>query len=81
MTRGTAVGVQGERQKGKDAALRVLMVWESDLFSQFQVLLPVRQEVCDPPEGGAGHTELGELVLQQIMVLKAEVKSTNGILA
>ena len=29
------------------------------------MLLPVRQEVCDPPAGGVRHTHLGELVLKQ----------------
>ena len=28
-------------------------------------LLPVRQEVCDPPAGGIRHVQLGELVLKQ----------------
>lgn len=32
------------------------------MFPQLHVLPPVRQEVCDPPAGGVGHTELGELV-------------------
>ena len=36
-----------------------------DVFPQPHVLLPVRQEVCDPPAGGVGHVQLGELVLQQ----------------
>ncbi len=43
----------------------MLMVQESDIFSQLHMLSPVRQEVCDPPAGGVRHTQLGELVLQQ----------------
>lgn len=29
------------------------------------MLLPVRQEICDPPAGGVVHVQLGELLLQQ----------------
>ena len=29
------------------------------------MLLPVRQEVCNPPAGGVRHTQLGELLLKQ----------------
>jgi len=32
------------------------------VFPQPHVLLPVGQEVCDPPAGGVGHVQLGELV-------------------
>ena len=35
------------------------------MFSQLHALLPVRQEVCDPPAGGVRHVQLGELVLKQ----------------
>ncbi|KAF7651031.1 hypothetical protein LDENG_00117000, partial [Lucifuga dentata] len=68
MTGGAAVGVQGEEQRGKDAAL-----WGSgadgpgvrDMLTQPHALPPVRQEVSDPPTGGVRHVQLGELVLQQ----------------
>ena len=36
-----------------------------DLCSQLNALLPIRQEVCDPPAGGIRHVQLGELVLKQ----------------
>ena len=35
------------------------------MFPQLHTLLPVRQEVCDPPVGGIGHVELGEPDLKQ----------------
>ena len=34
------------------------------MFPQLHALLPVRQEVCDPPAGGVWHVELEELVLE-----------------
>jgi len=39
-----------------------------DMFPQPHVLLPVGQEVCDPPAGGVSYTQLGRLVLQQSWV-------------
>jgi len=60
--------VQGEEQRGKNAALRGTGAdgpGVREVFPQPHVLLPVRQEVCDPPAGGVGHVQLGELVLQQ----------------
>ena len=82
VTGGAAVGEQGEEQRGKNAAL-----WGTgadgsrvrNVFPQLHMLLPVRQEICNPPAGGVRHMQLGELVLQ-MMVLKAELKS-NRILA
>ena len=68
MTGDAAVGVQGEEQRGKDAALRRSGAdgpGVRDLCSQLNALLPVRQEVCDPPAGGIRHVQLGELVLKQ----------------
>ena len=35
------------------------------MFSQLHMLLPVTQEVSDPPAGGVRHTQLGELLLKQ----------------
>ncbi|KAK0140096.1 ATP-dependent DNA helicase PIF1 [Merluccius polli] len=35
------------------------------MFSQLHMLLPVKQEVSDPPAGGVRHTQLGELLLKQ----------------
>ena len=35
------------------------------LTDQFHVLLPIGQEVCDPPAGAVRHTQLGELVLKK----------------
>ncbi len=35
------------------------------MFSQFHMLLPVRQEVYDPPTDEIRHIQLGELVLWQ----------------
>ena len=35
------------------------------MFSQFHMMLPLRQEVCNPPAGGVRHTQLGELLLKQ----------------
>ena len=35
------------------------------MFSQLHMLLPVRQEISDPPAGGVRHTQLGELLLKQ----------------
>ncbi len=51
----------------------VLIVWVLDEnFPQPHYLLPVCQEACDPLIDGSGDGEL--------MVLKAELKSTNRIL-
>ena len=56
-----------------------------DMFPQLHALLPIRQEVYDPPAGGVGHMELVELVLKQSwedgVGSRAELKSTNRILA
>ncbi len=68
MKGGAAVGVQGEEQRGENAALRGTGAdgpRVRDMFSQLYKLPPVRQEVCDPPTGGVRHVQLGELVLQQ----------------
>ena len=68
MTGGAAVGVQGEEQRRKDAALGTSGadgLGVRDLCTQLNTLLPVRQEVCDPPAGGIRHVQLGELVLKQ----------------
>ena len=68
MTVGAAVGVQGIEQRGKDAALRRSGAdgpRVRDVCSQLIALLPVRQEICDPPAGGVRHVQLGELVLKQ----------------
>uniref|UniRef100_A0A8C5DHJ3 Importin subunit alpha n=1 Tax=Gouania willdenowi TaxID=441366 RepID=A0A8C5DHJ3_GOUWI len=48
---GAAVGVQGKEQRGQNTALRRSSAdgpGSRDGFSQLHVLLPVRQEVCDP---------------------------------
>ena len=76
MTGGAAVRVHGEEQRRKDAARRrsgADGLGVRDLCSQLNALLPVRQEVCDPPAGGIRHVQLGELFLKQggMMVLKA----------
>ena len=66
MTGATAVGVQGEEQGRKNAALRGSGAdgqAVGDVLPQLHMLLPVRQEVSDPPAGGVGHVQLGELVL------------------
>ena len=66
VTGGTAVGVQGEEQRGKNTALGepLLMVPGSgEVFSQPHMLPPVRQEVCDPPAGRVRHAQLDKLVL------------------
>ncbi len=66
MTGGAAVSVQGEEQRGKNAALRGSGAdgpRVRDMFPQLHMLPPVRQEVCDPPAGGVRHVQLGELVL------------------
>jgi len=69
VTGSAAVGVQGEEQTGKNAALGENSAdgpGVRDMFPQPHVLPPVRQEVCDPPAGeSVRHTQLGELVLQQ----------------
>lgn len=65
VSRDAAVGVKGEEQgikyrslKATDAdALKVC-----DMHSQSHMLLPVRQEVSDPPADGSKHIHLGELV-------------------
>ena len=67
MTGGAAVGVQGEEQRGKDAALRRLPVL-MDRESELNALLPVRQEVSDPSAGGVRHIQLGELLLSVTLV-------------
>lgn len=59
MTGSVAVGVQGEEGTGTDG------VGVRDMLPQPHVLLPVRQEVCDPPVGWVWHIQQGELVLQQ----------------
>ena len=56
-TGGVAVGVysRGEEQGRKNAALRRSGAdgpGVRDLCTQLNTLLPVRQEVCDPPAGG-----------------------------
>lgn len=61
MSRDAAVGVKGEDQgikyrtlKATDAdALKVC-----DMHSQSHMLLPVRQEVSDPPADGSKHIHL-----------------------
>ena len=65
LTGGAAVSVQGEEERRKDAALRRSGAdgpGVRDLCSQLNALLPVRQEVCDPPAGGVRHVQLGDLV-------------------
>ena len=84
---GATVGVQGEEQRRKNAALggtNADGLGVGEVFSQLHMLLPVRQEDCNPPAGGVRYSQLGELLLKQkflIIVLKAELKSTNKILA
>lgn len=54
-----------------------------DVFPQLHGL-PVRQEVCNPPVSGFKHAQLGELPPRNrvgMIVFKAELKSTNRILA
>ncbi len=66
MTAGAAVGVQREEWKGKNTALKGSCSdgpGVRDMFPQFHMLPPVRQEVCDPPVGGISHIQLGELVV------------------
>jgi len=61
-------GVQGEEQRRKNVALRGTGadgLEVRDMFPQVHMLLPVGQEVCDPPAGGVRHTQLGELVLKK----------------
>ncbi len=50
MTGGAAVGIQGEEQGGKNAALRGTSTDGPrirDMFPQLQMLPSVRQEVCE----------------------------------
>ena len=52
---GATVSVQGEKQGRKNAALggsNVDGLGFRDMFPQLHTLLPVRQEVTDPPAGG-----------------------------
>ena len=68
MTGGAAVRVQGEEQRRKNAGLRGTGadgLEVGDMFPQFHMLLPIRQEVCDLPAGGVRHTQLGALVLKK----------------
>ena len=68
MTGGAAVRVQGKEHRGKNAVLGGTgtdCLGVGDMFSQLHMLLPVRQEVSDPPAGGVRHTQLGELLLKQ----------------
>ena len=89
MTGGAAVGVLGEEKWRKDAALRGTGadgLGVRDVLPQHHVLLPVRQEVSDPPAGGVRHVQTyswESLSCNRagMMVLKAELKSTNRILA
>ena len=66
MIGGAAIGVQGEQQRGKDAALRRSSADDlgvRDVCSQLDALLHVGGEVRDPPAVGVRHVQLGELVL------------------
>jgi len=68
MTGGAGIRVQREEWWGKDTALSGTGAdgpGVRDVFPQPHVLLPVGQEVCDPPAGGVRHAQLGEIVLQQ----------------
>lgn len=52
------------------------------MFPQLDGLSCVRQEVSDPLAGGVWHVQLVKFTLRSagLMVLKADVKSTNRIL-
>ena len=66
VTGGTAVGIQGEEQREKNAALGGTGAdgpGFGEVFSQPHVLPPIRQEVCDPPAGRVRHAQLDKLVL------------------
>lgn len=68
VSRDAAVGVKGEEQGMKYRALKgtdadALKVW--DMHCQSHMLLPVRQEVNDPPADGSKRIHLGELVRHQ----------------
>ncbi len=81
------IRVQGEEQWGEHTALwssgadRAGAGWE---FSQPHYLLLVCQEAGDPLIDGGGNGELCQFILKGVrigmMVLKAELKSTNRIL-
>ncbi len=58
MTGGSAVCVQGDEQRGKNAALRGTGAdgpGVQDMFPYLHMLAPVRQRVCVPPAGEVRH--------------------------
>lgn len=79
------IGRSGVVEKWReDAALRQTGAdgqGVGDGLPQLHMVLPVRQEVCDPPAGGVRYIQLGTLVLKKNQdVLKVELKSTNRFL-
>lgn len=68
VSRDAAVGEKGEEQGIKYRALKATdadALKVCDMHSQSHMLLPVRQEVSDPPADGSKHIHLGELVRHQ----------------
>lgn len=66
VTGSAVVHIHGEEQWKKNVALRgssADCLGVGYVLTQIHMLLPVRQEVCEPSTGGVKHIQLGQLVL------------------